>query len=277
MRDGWSIIDQVDPASLTFNCSIIFPDLPLLDHPLAAADAGFCDVEFWWPFATAVPSDRDVERFITAIDDAGVRLTHLNLAAGDLTAGHRGLLSHPDTSAEFRDSVDVAIGIGRRLGTVGFNALYGNRLDGLTVDAQDDLATENLALAAVAASTIGADILIEPLSAVPTYPLTHAADAIAVCDRVTREHGVDNVKLLADLYHLAVNGEDLDAVIATHADRIGHVQIADVPGRGEPGTGMLGIARHVSVLTDRGYDGWISLEYAPTRPDTFDWVPEFPL
>ena len=275
--DGWSIIDHVDPARITVNCSILFPDLPLLDRPQTAADAGFRAVEFWWPFDTAVPSDHDVERFITSIDDAGVRLTYLNLAAGDLTAGHRGLLSHPDTSAEFRDSVEVAMGIGRRLGTVGFNALYGNRLDGLTVDAQDDLATENLAFAAQAASAIGADILIEPLSAVPTYPLTHATDAIAVCDRVTREHGVDNVKLLADLYPLAVNGDDLDAVIATHADRIGHVQIADVPGRGEPGTGRLDIARHVSALRDRGYDGWISLEYVPTRPDTFDWVPDFPL
>ena len=83
--------------------------------------------------------------------------------------------------------------------------------------------------------------------------------------------------LLADLYHLAVNGDDLDAVIATHANRIGHLQIADVPGRGEPGTGRLDIARHVSALRDRGYDGWISLEYVPTRPDTFDWVPDFPL
>lgn len=267
----------MDRARLTVNCSILFPDLPLLDRPRAAADAGFRAVEFWWPFDAAVPSDHDVERFTTAIDDAGVRLTHLNLAAGDLSIGDRGLLSHPDTSAEFRDSVDVAMGIGRRVGTVGFNALYGNRLDGLAVDAQDDLATENLAISAAAASTIGADILIEPLSGIPAYPLTLAADAIAVCDRVTQEHGVDNVKMLADLYHLAVNGDDLDVVIATHADRIGHVQIADVPGRGEPGTGMLDIARYVSALRDRGYSGWISLEYVPTRPDTFDWVPEFPL
>lgn len=165
--------------------------------------------------------------------------------------------------------------IGRRLGTVGFNALYGNHLDGLAADAQDDLATENLAFAAAAASTIGGDSLIEPLSGIPAYPLSHAADAIAVCDRVTREYGVDNVKLLADLYHLAINGDDLDAVIGTHAGWIGHVQIADVPGRGEPGTGRLDTARHVPALTDRGYDGWISLEYVPTRPDTFDWVTDF--
>lgn len=266
----------MDRARLTANCSILFPDLPLLDRPQAAAHAGFRAVEFWWPFDTAVPSDRDVERFVTAIDDAGVRLTHLNLAAGDLTTGHRGLLSHPDTSAEFRDSIDVAMSIGRRLGTVGFNALYGNRLDGLAADAQDDLATENLAISAAAASTIGADILIEPLSGIPAYPLTLAADAIAVCNRVTQEHGVDNVKMLADLYHLAVNGDDLDAVINRHADRIGHVQIADAPGRGEPGTGSLDIARYVSALRVRGYDRWISLEYVPTRPDTFDWVTDFP-
>lgn len=142
----------MDRARLTVNCSILFPDLPLLDRPRAAADADFQAVEFWWPFDTAVPADHDVERFITAIDDAGVRLTHLNLAAGDLSIGDRGVLSHPDTSAEFRDSIDGAMGIGRRLGTIGFNALYGNCLDGLAVDAQDDLATENLAFAAATAS-----------------------------------------------------------------------------------------------------------------------------
>lgn len=84
------------------------------------------------------------------------------------------------------------------------------------------------------------------------------------------------MKLLADLYHLAVNGDDLEAVIAADADRIGHVQIADVPGRGEPGTCSLDLARYLSVLRHRGYDGWISLEYVPTRTDTFDWVRDFP-
>ncbi|OZC33119.1 hydroxypyruvate isomerase [Gordonia polyisoprenivorans] len=267
---------MVDTSRITVNCSILLTDLPLLHRPQAARDAGFDAVEFWWPFATAVPADRDVDAFVSAVEDAGVRLTHLNFAAGDLSAGERGLLSHPATGAEFRDSVDVAIGIGARLGVVGFNALYGNRIDDLAIELQDDLPAENLAFAAHAAATIGAGILLEPLSAIPTYPLTRAAHAIDVCDRLARDHGVDNAALLADLYHLAVNGENLDVVIDTVADRIGHVQIADVPGRGEPGTGSLDLSRPLAALAARGYPGWISLEYIPTRSDTFDWVPDFP-
>ncbi|MFW0794438.1 TIM barrel protein [Gordonia sp. CPCC 205515] len=267
----------MDTDRLTVNCSILLTDLPLLQRPQAARDAGFGAVEFWWPFETAVPADRDVDAFITAIDDAGVRLTHLNFAAGDLSAGQRGLLSHPQTSSEFRDSVAVAVAIGEQLATVGFNALYGNRIDGLAPETQDALAAENLAFAGTAAAAIGADVLVEPVSGIPDYPLTLADDAIGVIDRVRHDHGVDNLRLLADLYHLATNGENLDHVLNERIDRIGHVQIADAPGRGEPGTGALDLAGYVNTLIAHGYGGWISLEYIATRATTFDWVPGFPV
>ncbi|MEP9414038.1 TIM barrel protein [Gordonia sp. VNQ95] len=266
----------MDRRRLTVNCSILFTAASLLHRPRHARDAGFDAVEFWWPFDVAVPADRDVEAFVTAVEDAGVRLTHLNLAAGDLAAGERGLLSSPTRSGEFRDSVDVAMEIGKRLGTVGFNALYGNRIDGLEAATQNELATENLAIAARAAAAIGATILVEPLSAIPAYPLLHAVDALAVCHRVRREHGVDNVMLLADLYHLAVNGDDLDEVLSVHSDHVGHVQLADAPGRGEPGTGNLDLARYVRILDTQSYRGWISLEYRATRADRFDWLSDFP-
>ncbi|GAB35643.1 hydroxypyruvate isomerase family protein [Gordonia otitidis] len=265
----------MDTRRLTVNCSILFTDLPLLRRPQAAREAGFDAVEFWWPFGASVPSDSDVQAFVSAIADAGMRLTHLNLAAGDLAAGERGLLSYPQTSDEFRDSVEVAIGIGKQLGTVGFNALYGNRIEGVDPAEQDALAAENLASAARAAATIDADILLEPLSAIPTYPLRVADDAISVTRRVRDEHGVDNIRLLADLYHLAVNGDDLDLVISRYADRIGHVQLADAPGRSEPGTGTIDFARHFAAFDTAGYPGWFSLEYTQTQPDPFAWIPEF--
>ena len=260
---------------LTVNCSMLFTDLPLLRRPQAARDAGFDAVEFWWPFDDAVPADRAVDEFVTAIDDAGVRLTHLNLAAGDLAAGERGLLSHPQRAREFVDSIDVAVGMGARLRTVGFNALYGNRVSGLDAAEQDSLAVDNLAIAARAAATIGAQILLEPLSAIPDYPLRLADDALAVADAVRREHRIDNVALLADLYHLSTNGDDLDHVLSHHTGRIGHVQIADAPGRGEPGTGTMDFARYLGALDEAGYQGWISLEYRPTLPDPFSWIAEF--
>src|SRR3954449_12740569 len=127
------------------NCSILFTELPLLDRPAAAAAAGFEAVEFWWPFAESVPGDRDVDAFVSAITDAGVQLVGLNFAAGDMPAGDRGLVSWPERAAEFRDNVDLTIGIGERLGCRAFNALYGNRVDGADPSAQDELGAEQLA------------------------------------------------------------------------------------------------------------------------------------
>ena len=194
------------------NCSILFTELPLLERPAAAREAGFDAVEFWWPFATAVPSDREVDEFVRAVGDAGVRLAGLNFFAGDMPGGDRGLVSWPARSGEFRDNLEVTVGIGERLGCRAFNALYGNRVEGADPAAQDDLAVENLALAGRAAARIGGTVLVEPVSGADRYPLRTAADAVAVIDRVAGETGVGNLGLLCDLYHLAVNGDDLDQV-----------------------------------------------------------------
>lgn len=257
----------------TVNCSILFTDLPLLQRPQAARDAGFDSVEFWWPFDSVVPADRDVDAFVAAIESAGVQLSGLNFAAGDMPAGDRGLLSNPATAAAFRDNIDVTIGIGERLGTKAFNALYGNRVDGVDAAEQDAVAAENLARAGVAAARFGAVVLVEPVSGAPAYPLKSARDAVTVIESVEREHGVTSLRLLADLYHLQVNGDDVAAALDAFADRIGHVQIADSPGRGEPGTGDLDLARYLTQLAENGYDGYVGLEYKATRPDTFDWLP----
>lgn len=260
-----------NPLRYTVNCSLLFAELPLLERPAAARRAGFGAVEFWWPFVEAVPTDRHVDAFVTAIEDAGVQLTGLNFFAGDMPGGDRGLVSWPKRSGEFRDNIDVTVGIGERLGCKAFNALYGNREDGHSASEQDDLAVENLRLAASAAARIDATVLLEPVSGADRYPLLTAADALAVIDRVQ----APNIGLLADLYHLAVNGDDVDRVIAEHTDRIAHVQIADAPGRNEPGTGTLSLDRQLTALATNGYSGWIGLEYKPstTTVDSFGWLP----
>jgi hydroxypyruvate isomerase len=251
------------------NCSILFTELPLLERPAAARAAGFDAVEFWWPFAEAAPPDRDADAFVSAITDAGVQLAGLNLHAGDMAAGDRGLVSWPGREPEFRDAVDAAVGIGGRLGVSGFNALYGNRLDGVPSRAQDELAVEHLALAARAAAAIGAQVWLEPLSAADRYPLRTAADVDVVLQRVDDP----TVTMLADLYHLAVNGDDVAKAITTYGHRIGHVQIADAPGRGEPGTGDLPLTRWLDALHAGGYAGRVSLEYRAATDDPFGWLP----
>ena len=260
--------------SYTVNASILLTDLPILDRPAAARAAGFDAVEFWWPFSAAVPTQEEVDGFVAAIQDAGVRLTGLNFFAGDMPAGDRGLVSWVGREDEFAANVEVVVDIGRRLGTKAFNALYGNRIDGVDAQAQDDLAVKNLAAAGRAVAALDGIVLLEPVSGMDAYPLKTAADALASIRRVRDEEGVDNVRLLADFYHLAVNGDDVPAVIRDHAAEFGHIQIADAPGRGEPGTGELPLGQGIADAEAGGYDGVVGLEYKATQADPFAWLGE---
>ena len=257
------------------NCSMLFTEVPLLARPAAARAAGFDTVEFWWPWPDQpVPGDRDVDAFVGAVQDAGVQLAGLNFFAGDLAGADCGVLSIPARSRQFRDNVEVTLGVGERLGTTAFNALYGNRVDGATPQEQDDLGTENLVYAAQAASRLGATVLVEPVSGPKPYALRTAGDAVAVVDRV-RAAGAANVGFLCDLFHLANNGDDVDAAIRRFGDRVGHVQIADAPGRGEPGSGDLPLDRWLGDLEDGGYRGFVGLEYKPTTTteESLAWLP----
>lgn len=265
----------MEPNRFAVNLSILFSELDLLERPEAAKAAGFDAVEFWWPFDRAVPADREIDEFARAIEDAGVSLVGLNFFAGDMPAGDRGVLSHANRSAEFADNVDVAVGLGERLGCGAFNALYGNRLAGAAPAAQDAVATENLVHAAKALERIGGVVLVEPVSGTPSYPLKTADDALNVIDQVRAAGEVFNLRLLYDLYHLVVNGDDPDAVIRRHARMIGHVQIADAPGRNEPGTGHIDFQHYFAVLDEHGYSGYVGLEYKPrhgTCVDSFAWI-----
>ncbi|RZS36367.1 hydroxypyruvate isomerase [Herbihabitans rhizosphaerae] len=252
------------------NCSILFTELPLLERPAAAKAAGFDAVEFWWPFAEAVPADSEVDAFVSALGDAEVQLVGLNFFAGDMPGGDRGLVSWPGREQEFRDNVALVTEIGVRTGCRAFNALYGNRVSGTDPAVQDDLATANLAHAAETVGRIGGTVLIESVSGPQHYPLRTAADAFAVIDRV----GAPNVRFLADLFHLTNNGDDLDKVITEYADRTAHVQIADAPGRHEPGTGEIDLDDALTRLEQAGYRGWVGLEYVPstTSAESFAWL-----
>jgi len=257
------------------NCSLLFTERPLLERPAAARAAGFDAVEFWWPWPEQpVPADADVDAFVRAVRNAGVALVGLNFFAGNLTGPDCGVLSIPARSQQFRDNIAVTVGIGEQLGVGAFNALYGNRVDDATAEEQDALARENLALACAAAARINATVLVEPVSGPKPYPLRTADDAAGVVADL-RAAGADNAALLCDLFHLANNGDDVDAAIAAHSKIVGHVQIADYPGRGEPGTGQLPLGRQLHALADAGYRGWVALEYVPTTDTetSLAWLP----
>jgi len=258
------------------NCSILFTELPLLERAAAARAAGFEAVEFWWPFSEPVPPDREADAFVKALGDAGVRLVLLNFAAGDMVAGDRGLLSLPAGSAAFRDNIDACVGIAGQTGCGVLNALYGNRVDGLPERQQDELAAENLALAADAAARAGASVVLEALNSYdsPRAAIVSSRGALAVINAV-RAGGAANIGFLADVYHLGRMGENLPDVLARQADDIAHIQIADVPGRGAPGTGGLDFEALFGQLAAQGYPGWIGCEYKPADPSdsstSFGW------
>ncbi|MEV4995533.1 TIM barrel protein [Streptomyces niveus] len=265
------------------NLSILFTELPLLERPAAAAAAGFTAVELWWPWIeTPTPPQAELDALKKALDDAGTQLVGLNFYAGRLPGPDRGALSLPgEESDRFRANIDVAADFAASVGCRALNALYGNRVDGVDPAAQDTLALDNLVLAARAASRVGAVLLIEALNRPesPHYPLVSAEAAIEVVDRVNAATGLGNARFLLDLYHLSMNGLDAEAltgVIDTYAEKTGHVQIADNPGRGAPGTGTLPLQDLLERLRKAGYEGWVGLEYKPgDRPsaESFAWLP----
>jgi hydroxypyruvate isomerase len=257
------------------NCTFLFKEVDLLERPAAARAAGFDAIELWWPFDVADPDRQDVDELVRAVRSSGVHVVGLNFFAGDLAGPDCGLVSWPGREGEFRAGVEAAVSLGQRVGTCAFNALYGNRLDSSSPAEQSAVARENLAFAARTAADIGATILIEPVSGPKPYPLRTTADILPLLDDLSAQ-GIPNVKMLLDIFHLETNGDDVPAAIATAGERIGHVQLADSPGRGEPGTGALPVHDYLAQLDASGYGGWVGLEYNPSHGDTatsLTWLP----
>jgi hydroxypyruvate isomerase len=258
------------------NLSIIYGHLPLLNRPAAAAADGFTAVETWWPFTGPVPPDSEVDAFAAALGDAGVCLVAMNLPEGDMRAGDRGLLSSPRRAGQFRDGIDTAAGFAARTGCPVLNALYGNREPGTSPARQDEVALESLVLAARAADRAGACIVLEAISPqeAPDYPLHDAAATTAAADAVNAAAGLASTGILLDAYHHGRSGEDVPALLRRHISQVLHVQVADDPGRGRPGSGTLGYPAIFTTLRELGYDRWIGLEYEPVRDPAidFDWL-----
>lgn len=222
-----------------------------------------------------MPAERETRAFLDAVDRAGARLVALNFDAGDMAAGERGLLSLPSQVGRFRANVAAVVELATRSGCRILNALWGNRDPELLPEAQDEVGFENLLFAAKAAREVGATVVVEALNAIeaPRYPLTSTASALAVVERA-RAEGASNVAFLADLYHLGRMGEDLLVSLRRAEGLLGHVQVADVPGRGEPGSGELGVGGLFAPLAAVGWDGYVGLEYRPTVPSSasFGWL-----
>jgi hydroxypyruvate isomerase len=264
--------DFTAPDSYILNCSTLLTELPVLERAQAAKDAGFDQVEFWWPFdGNPTPTSAEVDEFIASLENAGVELKGLNFWAGNMAAGDRGMVSVIGAEDDFAANVSIVVEIGRRTGCRAFNALYGLRTEGQDPSGQDSTAAANLDLAARAVAEIDGTVLVEPVSGAEGYPLKRYADAAEVVATV-RSEGPANIAVLADFFHMSVNGDDVAAVIEADAPNFGHIQIADAEGRGAPGTGSLPLRDWIDRAYALGYTGQVALEYKQDRATAFDWL-----
>ena len=258
------------------NVSILFPDVPPLERPAAAAALGFDAIELWWPFETEVPAAAEVDRLVDAIGSAGTSLVALNLTSGDAAKGEHGLVALPGQRQRFLDSLDVAIELAGRTGCRMFNALYGNPPEAERPELVTETAIENLATAVRRGRDTGVTIAVEALNAIdfPRYGLHLVETAVTLIER-TLEATSEPVGLLFDIYHVQRAEGDVIRRIEAFASRVAHVQIADAPGRFCPGTGEIAFERVLPALEAAGYDGYVGLESRPSaNPDeTFTWLP----
>jgi hydroxypyruvate isomerase len=250
------------------NVSILLKEYPFLERFDRAARCGFGAVEFWWP------SGEDLDAAARRIRDAGLRVALFNLDTGDMAAGDRGLLNDPDRQAQFRASVPVAIELAQRVGCTRLNALGGKRRPGEELERQLERVCENLRWAAEQARPAGITILVEALNEWENGPylFTNTRDTLALIDSI----GAPNVQYQYDVYHMQRMEGNIAATIGAHAERIAHIQIADSPGRNQPGSGELRFPFIFQAIMASGYAGSIGLEYHPlgASETTFGWLPE---
>ena len=237
------------------NLSMLFTELPFLDRFEAAAQAGFKAVEFLFPYAW--PAQEIKQR----LDAHGLKLVLHNLPAGDWDAGERGIACHPERVEEFRTGVATAIPYAKTLGVGQLNCLAGKAPAGVSDTVLRQTLVANLAFAAKELKQAGLRLLIEPINTfdIPGFYVSGTAQALALLDEV----GADNAFVQYDIYHAQRMEGELAATMQKQLARIGHIQLADNPGRNEPGTGEINYPFLFAHLDRIGYDGWIGCEYKP--------------
>jgi hydroxypyruvate isomerase len=212
-----------------------------------------------------------------AVRDAGLQLVLFNFAAGDRAAGDRGIASHPGRVVEFREDVARAVEGARQLGNKRLHCMSGMRLPDLAPEEQWRTLVENVRYAGGVCAEHGLTLLVEPLNDRdnPGYFLVGSAMGL----RVVEEVGLPNVRLQYDIYHMQRGEGELAATIAANLARIGHIQIADNPGRHQPGTGEINYRFLLPYLDRIGYEGYVALEYLPAGPTegSLGWVAEYGL
>lgn len=249
------------------NLTMLFTELPFMQRFEAAAKAGFEAVEYLFPY----PFTK--EELVAALQANGLKQVLHNLPAGDWDAGERGIACHPDRVEEFRAGVDRAIEYATALGCPQVNCLAGKLPAGVSeADARKTL-VENLRFAAKKLQAANIRLLIEPINTfdIPGFFVNRTDQALAILDEVDSS----NLFVQYDIYHAQRMEGELGNTLSKQFARIGHIQLADNPGRGEPGTGEINYAWLFKHIDSLGYTGWIGCEYKPraTTAEGLGWRP----
>ena len=237
------------------NLTMLFGEVSFLDRFELAASAGFSAVEFLFPYAWSAAEIKQ------RLDANGLTLVLHNLPAGDWDAGERGIACHPLRVDEFRAGVFKAIEYAKALGVTQLNCLAGKIPAGVSVEVLQQTLVANLRFAAAELKKADLKLLIEPINTfdIPGFYLKRTDQAAAILDEVA----ADNLFIQYDIYHAQRMEGELGNTIAKYLSRIGHIQLADNPGRNEPGSGEINYRWLFKRIDELGYQGWIGCEYKP--------------
>ena len=251
------------------NLSTLFTELPLLERFAAARRAGFEAVEMQFPYG------QRAEVLAQHLQEHGLRMVLHNLPPGYFDAGERGLACLPDRVAEFRAGVHQGLVYAQALACPQVHCMVGRPPPGLHADEARACLLDNLRFAAEQARAAGIRLLLEPLNGhdMPGYFLRSVPQALELMDTL----GEDNILLQFDIYHAQRTQGELAATLTQLLPRIGHIQLADNPGRCEPGTGEIRFDFLFDHLDALGYTGWIGCEYTPstTTEQSLAWMRRF--
>jgi hydroxypyruvate isomerase len=251
------------------NLTMLFNEVDFLDRFEKAANAGFTGIEYLFPYAF----DK-VELADRLKKNNLIQVLH-NLPAGDWASGERGIACIPGREMEFQEGVGKAIEYAKVLDCTQINCLVGLTPKDTSLDKVRNTLVSNLRFAANALDKEGIRLLIEPLNVfdMPGFHLFHTADARAIITEVNHQ----NVYIQYDVYHMQVMEGNLVKTIVANLDKIAHIQIADNPGRNEPGTGEINYPNLFKAIDTAGYNGWIGCEYKPAAKteDGLGWIKAF--
>lgn len=248
------------------NLSMLFTEVPFMERFALAKAAGFSFVEYMFPY------DYNVSELKQQLQDNGLRQILFNLPAGDWSNGDRGLGANPERVEEFRAGVPKAIEYALALGVPQINCQVGKQLPNHSYEEHWHTMVENVGFAAKALHKHGLRLVVEPVNRfdIPGFFLYRTEQVLKLIDQLQ----LPNILVQYDVYHAQREEGELTATLRQHLNKIGHIQIADNPGRHQPGTGEINYPFIFKELETLGYQGYIGLEYVPS-PDSkssFGWI-----